>query len=92
MIACLMIFSGKVQGVGFRAYIHRSAENLSLVGYVKNLSDGRVELLVQGTQEDIDRIALEIKSRFSSHISDVAIEKVQIDLSLKKFQILKQPV
>ena len=48
----LRIFvSGLVQGVGFRAYTQRVAESYGLSGWVRNLPDGRVEILVEGDEE-----------------------------------------
>ena len=46
--------SGKVQGVYFRAWVCDQAQGLGLTGWVRNLADGKVEVLVQG-----DRHALE---------------------------------
>jgi len=43
--------SGTVQGVGFRAYTQRVANELGLRGWVRNLPDGRVEILVEGDEE-----------------------------------------
>jgi acylphosphatase len=48
--------SGRVQGVFFRASLAREAERLQLTGYVKNLSDGRVEFLAFGEPLAIDRL------------------------------------
>lgn len=42
------IVTGAVQGVAYRAYVQESATELELSGYVKNLSDGRVEVVAQG--------------------------------------------
>lgn len=49
-------FSGKVQEVGFRYTAFYIAEKLELTGWVSNLSDGRVEMEVQGCMETIDRM------------------------------------
>ena len=43
--------SGRVQGVGFRVWVQRKAEDLNLSGWVRNLSDGRVEIMVTGTEQ-----------------------------------------
>ncbi|HID40819.1 MAG TPA: acylphosphatase [Aquifex aeolicus] len=48
----LRIFvEGLVQGVGFRAYTKRIADSYGLNGWVRNLPDGRVEILVEGDDE-----------------------------------------
>ncbi len=46
MIARQLLFSGRVQGVGFRAAIKRIASGFEVTGWVKNLEDGRVEMQV----------------------------------------------
>ncbi|GLS84161.1 acylphosphatase [Paraferrimonas haliotis] len=46
--------SGKVQGVWFRASAKQKATELGLTGYVKNLEDGRVELLLQGAKPAVE--------------------------------------
>lgn len=45
------IVSGKVQGVYFRAFVQEQADSLGLCGWVRNLADGKVEVLVQGSEE-----------------------------------------
>jgi acylphosphatase len=46
---------GRVQGVGFRWYAMQNANQFGLTGYVKNLSDGSVEIRVEGEKELIER-------------------------------------
>jgi acylphosphatase len=48
--------TGRVQGVGFRYSVNRRATELGLRGYVRNLHDGRVEMLVQGVKEDVQKL------------------------------------
>lgn len=55
MICKRWILSGKVQGVGLRYFIKSNAQKLRLEGYVKNLIDGRVEVVVQGEEENIEQ-------------------------------------
>ncbi len=55
--------SGKVQGVGFRFRTRIKAKQLNLTGWVKNLTDGRVEIIVQGKKEDLDKLLEWIKSQ-----------------------------
>lgn len=47
---------GHVQGVGFRWWTRARALELGLVGYARNLDDGRVEVLAQGPTEAIDSL------------------------------------
>ena len=44
---------GRVQGVGFRWFVEREAHILGIAGWVRNNTDGTVEVLAQGTQEQL---------------------------------------
>ena len=72
--------SGFVQGVGFRNFTQVEARRLNLSGYVRNLSDGRVEAYAIGTRAQLAkfRAALERGPRFSS-VSRVAEELADVD-------------
>ena len=48
-----VIMEGRVQGVGFRAYVEREAKTRSLKGWVRNRSDGSVEAVFCGEEEDV---------------------------------------
>ena len=48
-----LFVSGRVQGVGFRAFTQREARRLKLTGFVRNLADGRVEAVVEGPQKSV---------------------------------------
>jgi len=50
------LVSGRVQGVGFRAFCVRAATSLELDGWVRNLSDGGVEVIATGDVEALDRL------------------------------------
>ena len=51
-----LFVSGQVQGVGFRWWARVQARELGLVGFARNLPDGRVEICVQGELEAIERL------------------------------------
>jgi len=55
-----ILVSGRVQGVGYRAFAARVATQRKLVGGVRNLDDGRVELDVEGPREAIDALLTEL--------------------------------
>ena len=48
--------AGRVQGVGFRMYVRENASKLGLRGWVMNMSDGTVEMEVQGPSGSVDRL------------------------------------
>lgn len=50
------LVSGRVQGVGFRFHCAQEAQGLGLVGEVRNLPDGDVEVLAQGPADDVARL------------------------------------
>lgn len=56
------LISGRVQGVGFRAFALHKAGELGLRGWVRNLRDGRVEVVGQGTAEMLSLFEAQLKS------------------------------
>lgn len=48
------LVEGRVQGVGFRYFVERAANELGLAGYTRNLADGRVEVYAIGPREALD--------------------------------------
>ncbi len=68
-------YSGRVQGVGFRYTAERLALEIGLLGCVKNLPDGRVELVCEGFQEDIEKLFQAIKkSTLSLYITKMVCD------------------
>lgn len=57
-----LFYQGRVQGVGFRYRVCRIAACFPVTGYVRNLTDGRVELVVEGNQEDVDGFLEQIRA------------------------------
>lgn len=66
---------GFVQGVGLRRFIRGKARKLGLKGYVKNLSDGRVEAVVNGEKEQIEKLIKIIeKGSFFADVKSIQLE------------------
>ena len=51
-----LVISGRVQGVAFRYYTRRQALRLGLTGWVRNLPDGRVEVLMEGEEPQVEEM------------------------------------
>ena len=63
-------FTGRVQGVGFRYATCDVAAGYRVTGYVRNLADGRVEMLAEGESEEIDRLVAALSGRMHEYIRD----------------------
>jgi acylphosphatase len=63
-------YTGHVQGVGFRYTTHSIARDHEVTGYVRNLPDGRVELVVEGDRRETDTFLEAIRDRLGNHIRD----------------------
>lgn len=61
-------FSGRVQGVGFRYTTRNIAARYPVTGYVKNLPDGRVLLVVEGTQYDVEDFLGSLRAEMRNYI------------------------
>ena len=61
-------FTGHVQGVGFRYTARHVAEGHRVTGYVRNLPDGRVELVMEGPDAEMDAVIEGITSELGRHI------------------------
>ena len=67
--------SGKVQMAGYRSKVVTIAKAFDLKGYVKNLPDGRVKVLAEGSEADLDRFikAIRIENTLT-HVEDIQVE------------------
>ena len=61
-------FSGHVQGVGFRYTTEEIAAGHDVRGYVRNLRDGRVELVMEGEAAEMDKVVQAVQSRMGQFI------------------------
>jgi len=82
-----IIFTGQVQGIGFRFTAFNIANRYQLIGLVRNLTDGSVEMLVQGADDDINNCIKEIEESFGGYIRETNIKEVPHDPQHKDFKI-----
>jgi acylphosphatase len=59
--AKLYVVEGRVQGVGFRAFVHRVAMEMGLKGYVCNRRDGSVEVYAAGEKQILEQLRAELE-------------------------------
>ena len=67
-------FSGTVQGIGFRYTTIRVAGGFDVTGYVRNLPDGRVEVVVEGESAEIDAFTAELRRQMENYVRHVQQE------------------
>lgn len=72
-----LLVSGVVQGVGFRYFVYRQALSLSLRGWVRNLPDGRVEVVAEGPAEKVSALEAAV-SQGPPHAQVTNVEKSDI--------------
>lgn len=79
--------SGFVQGVGFRNFVRSKARKMGIKGWVRNLTDGRVEAVLQGEKEDVLRlISLCRRGSFFSKTTDIVVNWEEIDIIHNEFK------
>lgn len=70
--------NGRVQGVGFRRFIQKRASALGLAGWTRNLRDGRVEFLAQGSPENVEDLLRQIRvGNAFSRVADVETREIE---------------
>ena len=76
-VAKHIVFTGRVQGVGFRFTAYHTANRYELTCQVRNLADGSVEIIAQGRPDDIADCLRDLKAGFSvseTHITEVSLK------------------
>ena len=81
------IFTGRVQGVGFRFTAFNIAKRSEITGHVRNLPDGSVEMLAQGYPQDIKDCIDDIKETFQSSIRKITEDQTEFNNSVTEFNI-----
>jgi acylphosphatase len=85
-LQCLV--SGKVQGVNFRAWVKGQAEQLGVKGWVRNLDDGRVEVLAQGSEDALQALKGKIAAGSTmSRVDNVETKWIDYDKQHTGFEL-----
>ena len=80
--------SGVVQGIGYRFFAQRTATELGITGYVRNLPDGRVEVVAEGKQGLMNSFIEELRrGPWSAHVSGIDVETSQYKAEFNRFTI-----
>ena len=82
------IFYGRVHGVGFRYRAYSAAIKLGLSGFVSNLYNGTVEMEVQGTEEEINRLVVTLDQTKPIRIEGIDSEEIPVKHKEKGFRML----
>jgi acylphosphatase len=82
-----VLYSGRVQGVGFRYTTREVAQSFAITGFVRNLRSGRVELVAEGAPAELDRFLAAVAEKMAGYIKDYAIERGPPSGKLTTFEI-----
>ena len=86
-IGRMVYYSGQVQGVGFRATAEKIARDYPVTGWVKNLSDGRVQLLVEGPEGAVMKFLAAVRKHWKRNIEKEQTEERKPTGEHKSFTI-----
>lgn len=82
------LITGRVQGVGYRYFVSRVARELHLAGWVRNLSDGRVEAYVAGPSAKLKQLEGELRiGPPRAEVRSVEAEEAPADVKIEGFHI-----
>ena len=88
MIRAHIYISGVVQGVCYRHYTRETALGLGLTGWVRNCTDGRVEITVEGEKDSIEKLASWChEGPSAARVSNVAIEIQEYQNEFSSFSV-----
>jgi acylphosphatase len=84
------IVRGRVQRVGFRVFAREAALRHGINGWVRNLPDGRVEILAEGDELALTELLTDLyRGPILSHVSDIEITWKRVDVEYTSFEILR---
>lgn len=83
-----LIFSGKVQGVWFRATAQNLAQKHNVGGWIKNLTDGRVEAVAQADKQSLNNFLKSLAETYEPNIADIEKKENNPGKEYQKFAII----
>ena len=85
-----VLYSGHVQGVGFRYTAKTVATGFEIVGTVRNLPDGRVELVVEGARPELEAYRSALRDAgLAGFIRDEHVEWTDVQNQFRNFEIVR---
>ena len=87
-VAYMVHYTGGVQGVGFRATTAHLARAYPVTGWVRNLPDGRVQILVEGPAERVDAFLLAVRAYWRVYLDGELREEQRVSGKHTGFQIV----
>lgn len=83
-----ILIDGRVQGVGFRFFTRRQALTLGITGYARNLINGKVEVVAEGKESDLEEFVKKLKRGPSmSRVTDIKIDRQKYRGEFRSFSI-----
>ena len=82
-----LLYSGKVQGIGFRYTVQALAGQHKVLGWVRNLDDSKVEVVAEAEEGALKDFLQQINQHFSRYIEDVLVEWLPASGQFRDFQI-----
>ncbi|HZN36826.1 MAG TPA: acylphosphatase [Pirellulaceae bacterium] len=82
-------YSGRVQGVGFRFNAQWIARGFVVTGFVRNLPDGRVQLVAEGEEKEVDRYLAKIADSMAGNISRTDARRLEASGEFSSFEIAR---
>ena len=88
MRAKRVLVRGLVQGVGYRYFAERAARHLGLVGFVRNLADGRVEAIAAGPDEALEAFVVQLRQGpAAGRVAGLEVSEITLEETVSRFEI-----
>lgn len=89
IVRCEVHYAGRVQGVGFRFTTQWIARGFAVTGFVRNLPDGRVQLVAEGEEAEADRFLAKIADSMAGNIEHADVQRGDATGEFAGFEITR---